>query len=148
MQKRPPGFQKPQRLNSRNSPGSDGAITVLELARRIPEFIYECEYRGHSPRTLEEERAVLHKALRFFQESGFEYCGGSEIRQYLKLVAEGGLQRGGRWGNQTAQRPVRPRAVRNHWGYLRTFFNWLQEEDPNFASPFWSAPHKSKQMRD
>lgn len=46
------------------------------------------------------------------------------------------MQRGGRWGNQTAQRPVRPRTVRNHWGYLRTFFNWLQEEDPNFASPF------------
>lgn len=36
MQKRPPGFQKPQRLNSRNSSGSDGAITVLELARASP----------------------------------------------------------------------------------------------------------------
>lgn len=131
MRKRPQGsLQTAYPFQDQNP-----TITVAVLARRIPEFLYECEYRGHSPVTLVEERSVLEKFLRYLQENKVPHCGGVEIRQYLTHVAQGGLQRGGRWGQKTAQ-PVRPRTVRNHWSYLRTFFNWMQEEDPSFNSPF------------
>lgn len=131
MRKRPPGSLKTAYPFQDQIP----AIAVADLARRIPEFLYECEYRGHSPRTLTEERSVLEKFLRHLQESQVQQCDGGTIRQYLTHVAQGGLQREGRW-SQNAPRPVRPRTVRNHWSYLRTFFNWLQEEDPSFVSPF------------
>lgn len=138
MQKRPPGSPKPQRPTEAGTETSNSdpmlSVSVTDLTRRIPEFIYECQYRGHSTRTLEEERSVLNKLLRYLEESDATHCSGAEIRQYLTHVAQGGLQRGGRWGNQPA-RPVRPRTVRNHWGYLCTFFNWLVEEYPSTVSP-------------
>lgn len=132
MTKRPQGSSKTLRPEAGPKKSQATAITVVALARRIPEFINECQYRGHSPTTLKEESAVLAKMLRYLQESKATHCGGVEIRQYLNLVAQGGMQRGGRWGAEP--RPVRPRTVRNHWSYLRTFFNWLAEQDLSIES--------------
>lgn len=130
MYERPPGSQKTARPISSERIDFDGAVEVAVLSRRIQEFLYECEYRGHSSRTLEEERSVLNKLERYLQENSCTCCGGGEIRQFLNAVAKGEMQRGGRWGSQTTPTPVRPRTVRNHWSYLRTFFNWMSDEYP------------------
>jgi len=122
MQKSRPGSTKTNLPPIVPQIPEQAAICVAELARRIPEFLYECQYRGHSPRTIEEEKSVLQKFLRFLQENEIPFCTSHNIRGYLTCVAEGGMQRGGRWGQKPAT-PVRPRTVRNHWGYLRTFLN-------------------------
>lgn len=131
MKKRPQGSaSSASRLDRRNS-----GITVCDLNSYVTEYLFDCQYRNQSPRTLQEVTTALNKFLGYLQHSEVVECSPNDIRRYLISVAQGGLQHGGRWG-QSAPKPVRPRTVRNHWAYLRTFFNWVSDEYPEIISPF------------
>ncbi|HVF10185.1 MAG TPA: hypothetical protein VNA16_05250 [Abditibacteriaceae bacterium] len=114
MQKRPPGFYKPAPASADREDDENPHIEGATLPHLIESFLDDCAHRNHSPRTLEEERSVLEKFLRYLRETGATVCGEAEIRAFTKCERDGGMQRKGRLGRKAASQPIRPRIVKNH----------------------------------
>lgn len=111
------------------------AISAADLPAHARDWLFDCEYRQHSPKTIEWRRNALAKLHWFLQQRDYPHCGVTELRQFLAYLSNGHREAGGRWGNPTLTKPVRPRTVKDYHGALRTFFKWLVTEGVIDASP-------------
>lgn len=110
-------------------------ISVAELTRHAQDWLYDGEYRNHSPRTIEAKRDVVKKLLWFLEHRQYSTCGTPELRQFLAYITTGHLEPGGRWGNPHMTRAVTPRTVASYYVYLQGLFRWLVAEEAIEASP-------------
>ncbi len=110
-------------------------ITVSDFESYARDWIFDCEYRQHSHRTIETRRMIVKNLLWFLKHREFTTVGTSELKQFLHYLQHGHEDTEGRWGNPHLRRPVRPRTVKDYHGHLRTLFRWLQSEGTIHASP-------------
>lgn len=101
-------------------------IALPELLRLGEGWLLDCEYRQHSPRTLEERREILARLEWFLVQQGRQACSETDLRAFLAHVATGHLREPGRWGRHRT--PVKPKTVHSYHGRLRTLFGWLARQ--------------------
>lgn len=97
-----------------------------ELAtRQIPSLLESwmrvCKVRQMSPKTTSERQRVLGKLHSFAIEQGHSYLSRLLIESFLAQIAQAG--------------GLRPVSVGSYFRILRTFCNWLVEEEYVEASP-------------
>lgn len=117
---------------------SETDLALPQLEQFAEGWLLDGEIRQHSPQTRAVRRIVLDKLLWFLRERGAASCGGIELRRFLAYVSTGHREEGGRWGNPSLTRQVRPRTVKDYHGHLRTFFRWVVAEGGLTASPMES----------
>ncbi len=114
------------------------SIPTADLKRHIQDWLFDCDYRQHSARTIETRRVVTDKLLWFLHQEQHKNCGVAEIRQFLAYLRRGHESTEGRWHNKQNPRcftALRPVTVHMYYSHLRTFFRWLAEEDAVESSP-------------
>jgi site-specific recombinase XerD len=111
------------------------SLSLEEVDRYASDYLFDCEYRQHSERTLREKKICLDKLRWFLRVKGCTECGTGELRRFLAYATNGHLEPGGRWGNPRMTRPIRPITVRGYYRYLQSLFNWLVAEGLIESSP-------------
>src|SRR5437764_13882729 len=102
---------------------AENTISTRQLERHAKGWLFDSEYRQHSPRTLEARRFLVEKLVWWLRQEEREGCGAGEIRGFLAYI--GRAHPSGRWGNARQTKAVRPRTVATHFGNLRTLSRWL-----------------------
>ncbi|HEX8236057.1 MAG TPA: tyrosine-type recombinase/integrase [Abditibacteriaceae bacterium] len=113
----------------------DTSLTVADLERHGRDWLFDCEYRQHSTRTIELRKFLTEKLVWFLREHGHERCGTSELKQFLVYIGNAHESPSGRWGNPRLRRAVRSVTVLDYFRVLRTFFGWLVKEGVLEVSP-------------
>jgi len=123
--------------SSPNPTGSIGPndLTVAALERYARDWLCDCQYRQHSPRTTETRRLILDKLLWFLREQDFERCGLSEIRAFLVYLSDSHDSPEGRWNNPKKRKPIKARTIHTWHGHLRAMFVWMVKEEILSSSP-------------
>jgi len=85
------------------------------------EWLLDCEYRFHSPRTLKTRRIFLKNLHWFLRHRGYESYSTPELREFFYYLMHG-HEDGGRWGHKHLNKPVRPNTVKDYWICLNSFF--------------------------
>ncbi len=106
----------------------------------IENYLYDCELRLQSPRTLETRRVFFRNWLWFLHHRGYETCGTNEIRMFLHYLGHGHEEDGGRFGNANLKRAARPVTVLDYYVCLRSFFDWLVMQGLLESTPFSLIP--------
>ena len=75
------------------------ALTLPELRGNIEEWLVDCEYRNHSPRTIEVRRLFTRNLLWWLEHTGREQCGTPQLKQFFLYLRNGHEEAGGRWEN-------------------------------------------------
>jgi site-specific recombinase XerD len=117
---------------------STSAVTSLpasDLARHLQDWLYDCQFQQHSPRTIEFRQHTGEKMLWFLHREKAGTCGLTELRRFLAHVANGHEEPGGRWGNPRMNKPVRSATLHRYYRELRTLFAWLVKEGVLSESP-------------
>jgi len=117
-----------------------GDIRVDDLERFAKDYLLDCDYRLQSPRTIETRRIFIQNLLWFLRDRGFATCGTAELRQFFAYLQHGHEEPGGRWGNASLTRAVRPVTVKDYYVNLRCLFNWLVADGVLDASPLEKIP--------
>lgn len=107
---------------------SDVSISVDHIEQFAHGWILDCEYRQLSQRTIEFRRGFAKNYLWWLRHYEYSYCGKMELRAFLRYVATGHNEPGGRWGNPLCNRPLRPRTIKDYYTSLHTFFSWIESE--------------------
>ena len=100
-------------------------VAVSLLQTFVEDYLDDCELRLQSPRTIETRRVFLKNFLWFLSHNEYSICGVSEIRQFLRYLAHGHEEPGGRFGNRHLTRGVRPITVKDYYVCLRSLFDWM-----------------------
>lgn len=115
------------------------ALSLASLEAEGAGWLLDCEYRQHSPRTLEERRDFLAKLAWLMAREHLAELTPAACRAFLRHVAVGHLETAGRWGNEEPRTanfsPVKPATLHSYYRRLRTFANWLVKEGRLAASP-------------
>lgn len=120
-------------------------LPVEALARHIEDWLYDCQFRQYSPRTIEFWRHFGDKLLWLLRRESHARCGVTELRAFLAHVANGHQEPGGRWGNPQMTQPARSATIHRYYRELRTLFHWMVSEGFLPASPVERiAPPKLK----
>lgn len=112
------------------------ALAVADLETLIENYLYDCELRLQSPRTLETRRVFLKNFLWFLNHRRYETCGAAEIRQFLRYLMHGHEEPGGRFGNSNLRRAARPVTVLDYYVCLRSLFDWMLSQHLITETPF------------
>jgi site-specific recombinase XerD len=136
MQKKAPACrnQKTRASTSTVAPIVD-AIEAGLITRLGEDWILDCKFRGHSPRTLEFRHHVIIKFAWFLEREGFTHSSLSAVKAYLAYVQVGHLEPKGRWDNPHLKKPVASATVHRHYRELRTWISWLVREGYLTVSP-------------
>ena len=110
-------------------------ITVSDLERGAQDWLFDAEYRNHSPRTIQEKKEFTQKLLWFLDKKGYPTCSHHELREFLAYITTGHQDPEGRWGNPRVRKPVRPITVAHYYVLLQAFFRWMVAEELLARSP-------------
>ena len=122
------------------STSSTSTLAVAEIENLIEQYLYDCELRLQSPRTLETRRVFFRNWLWFLNNRGYKTCGTAEIRMFLHYLGHGHQDDGGRFGNANLKRAVRPVTVLDYYVCLRSLFDWLVMQGVIASTPFSLIP--------
>jgi site-specific recombinase XerD len=114
-------------------------MATAALERASEEWLLDCEYRLHSPRTLDTRRIFLKNLRWFLAHRGYESCGTREMKEFFYYLRHG-HEEGGRWGRKHLNKPARPDTVKDYWICLNSFFKWLVAEELLGSSPMEKIP--------
>lgn len=112
------------------------AVQVAKMPNYVQSWLHEGDYSNNTARTLEEKRNISNKLLWFVNNRGFVNCGVYELRDFLAYVRSGHTQPGGRWGNPSMVRAVKPATILTYYRYLSSFFTFLVTDQVIDESPF------------
>ncbi len=81
----------PQALTVATSvvPSAPSSIPTEALEKAYDEWLLECEYRFHSPRTLETRRVLLKNLVWFLNHRRFISCDTRELKQFFHYLRHG-----------------------------------------------------------
>lgn len=124
-------------LSASTVPGSNiSGLAVADLENLVGQYLYDCELRLQSPRTLETRRVFLRNWIWFLRQHRYGNCGVAEIRQFLHYLGHGHEEEDGRFGKANLKRAVRPITVMDYYVCLRSFFDWLVAQHLLDETPF------------
>lgn len=98
-------------------------LAVAEIEALIEHYLYDCELRLQSPRTLETRRVFFRNWLWFLRHRRYQMCGVEEVRQFLHYLGHGHEEDGGRFGKANLKRAARPVTVFDYYVCLRSFYD-------------------------
>jgi site-specific recombinase XerD len=122
------------------------SIPVSSLTALAEEYLWDCELRLHSPRTLETRRVFIRNLLWFLNHRSYTICGTSELRHFFHYLAHGHQEVRGRFGNPHLTRPLRPVTIKDYYICLRSLFSWVVAQGYPGQTPFHNIP--KPQVRD
>lgn len=102
----------------------------------MEQYLYDCELRLQSSRTLETRRVFFRNLLWFLNHREYHACGLNELRQFFHYLGHGHEEPAGRFGNPNLKRAVRPITVRDYYICFRSFYAWLVAQQELHVSPF------------
>ncbi|MBV9865372.1 MAG: tyrosine-type recombinase/integrase [Abitibacteriaceae bacterium] len=123
------------RLGQRE-PVSAVAVHIADLEQFAQDYLYDCDLRLQSPRTIETRRVFLRNFFWFLHQRNYATCGASEIRHFFHYLAHGHEEAGGRFGNKNLTHAVRPITVMDYYTCLRSLFDWLVAQRITPETPF------------
>jgi integrase len=130
---------RPRKTSAINAKPTDaaaaGAIATPLVERFAQDYLLDCDYRLHSPKTVAIRRIFLKNLVWFLHHRNHQHCGPTELRQFFVYLAHGHEEEGGRFGNRQLKRTVRPITHKDYWVNFKCFFNWLVEESLIESSP-------------
>lgn len=121
--------------NGRANPTSEPPLSIKDIEGYGQQWLYDCQFRQHSPRTTEFRQHVINKLVWYLNQQGRTTCQPADIRAFLAYVTTGHQELGGRWGNPSLTKPVRPATIHRYFRELRTLFRWMVEEGVLIQSP-------------
>ena len=110
----------------KNERQTTACIAIADLEKFAQEWIFEGEFRSHSPKTIEARQIFSKNLLWFLKQNGFESCGKRELKLFFVYLAK--PQPEGRWGNPHRTAALRPVSVKDYFVTLRAMFRWLVAE--------------------
>ncbi|MBV9865373.1 MAG: tyrosine-type recombinase/integrase [Abitibacteriaceae bacterium] len=116
-----------------------GKLALRDIESLAEEWLLDCEYRLHSPQTLQTRRVFLTNLCWFLKHRHYQTCGTRELKEFLHYLRHG-HEEGGRWGRKHLNKPVRPVTVKDYHVCLSTFFKWLVAEGILPTSPMERIP--------
>lgn len=119
---------------------SRAALATEELAKVAEDWFLDCEYRAHSPETIQTRRVFLKNLGWFLQHRVHASCGTPELKEFFHYLRHGHEEPGGRWGKKQFSKTVRPETVKDYWVTLSVFFKFLVAEERLAASPMAKIP--------
>jgi integrase/recombinase XerD len=115
-------------------------MLVSELKSVARNWLLDGELGNRSQKTIKARRDVLAKLAWFLEHREASACSIEELRGFFLYLQNGHNQPGGRWGNPTQTRPLRPLTLRTYYAYLRAFFNFAVLEGKVSVSPMERIP--------
>ena len=98
-------------------------------------WLYDCEIRQHSPRTVELRKTIIDKFEWWLDQKQISRIDAMSLRQFLHYVANGHKEEGGRWGDPLKNTAPKPATVQLYHRHIRACLNWIVEEGAIDASP-------------
>jgi hypothetical protein len=89
------------------------ALPIPELRANIEEWLADCEYRNHSPRTVEVRQLFTRNLLWWLDHVGHEECGTTQLKQFFLYLRNSYEEQGGRWGNPKLTKPLTSTSIKN-----------------------------------
>lgn len=111
-------------------------ISTHDLEMWLEDWLLVAEQSRQTARTREVKRDYVSKLIWFLKHRGFADCGVPELRRFFQYLSNGHEEPGGRWGNPSQTRPMRPVTAASYYAYLKGYFTWLVGEGVIPASPF------------
>jgi site-specific recombinase XerD len=122
------------------SPDADSSVPTGDLAKLVRSWLLDGELSNRSPKTLKARRDITGKLQWFLARREFDDCGVEELRCFFLYLQRGHLDPGGRWGNPTETKPLRPLSLKTYFAYLRSFFSFCYNEGRIAPSPMERIP--------
>ncbi len=121
--------------NGRDCAAPEPPLSRQDIEGYGQQWLYDCQFRQHSPRTTEFRQHVIDKLVWYLDQQSQTICQAADIRGFLAYVTTGHQQPGGRWNNRIMTKPVKPATVHRYFRELRTLFRWMVEEGVLSRSP-------------
>ena len=120
-------------------------LSVAALPRLIESFLLAGDINQHSARTLSSRRERLGRFAWWCGYAEVAHVTTNDVRRFLHYLTHGHEEEGGRWQTDDPSipanfRPVSSGTVKAYHSTIRTFFNWLVEEEEIAASPLLKIP--------
>ena len=115
-------------------------IAVSRLERYITGWLLSGDIAQHTERTIDNRRRLMDQLIWFLRHRSFDDCGVLELRQFFAYLSHGHEEPGGRWGNPTCRKPLRPASIHTYHGHIRTLFGWIVNEGGLASSPMDRIP--------
>ena len=62
-------------------------LSVADLERHMQDWIFEDEFRSHSPMATETRRILTKNLLWFLQQNSYESCGKQELKAFVSSLS-------------------------------------------------------------
>jgi site-specific recombinase XerD len=113
-------------------------LSLEDLERFSQDWLFDGEFRAHSPRTTETRRIFVQNLLRFLTQEGCSTCGKQELKAFFVFLGRPTPE--GRWGIPRLTQPLKPITIKDYFVNLRVMFRWFEMEGFIEASPMEALP--------
>jgi hypothetical protein len=141
MLKRHLEFAKSKSGHLPSSPPS--SLPLLDFERHSQDWLFEGEFRSHSPKTIETHRIFVKNLLWFLKRNELARCGKQELKAFF--VDLGKPTPEGRWDiprltQPRLTQPLRPVNIKDYHHNIKIMFRWFVSEGFMEESPMETLP--------
>lgn len=113
-------------------------ISIADLERYAADWLFEGEFRSHSPMTTATRRGFVKNLIWFLNQKGFTTCGKQELKLFFIYLSQPQPQ--GRWGVKRLTQPLRPVSIKDYFVNFKVMFRWFVTEGFIESSPMDGLP--------
>jgi hypothetical protein len=117
-------------------------MTREELSKHAHRWLKICLYNQQTPKTLEQRTFVIEMLIWWLDREQVDNVTLDDFHGFLHHSAQGHKEPDGRWGKPDQRKPVSRRTTHNYFRILRTFINWMVEEQI-ISTPFFGEPRSA-----
>ncbi len=114
--------------------------SLEQLETHAAGWVLDAEIRQLAPRTLAARRELARLLLWYLREYGHPRLDPDTVRAFLAHLTTGYTRPGGRWGNGTSTRPMRPATHRHYHVRLHGLCTYMIQEGLIPVSPLDGVP--------
>lgn len=119
-------------------PSKQPFLTLAELERFSQDWLFEGEFRSHSPNTTQTRRIFVKNLLWFLNRQEYTVCGKQELKAFFVYLGKPTPE--GRWNVPRLTQPLRPVSIKDYFVTYRVMFRWFVAEGFMEASPMDALP--------